>query len=83
MAGTRARKRGLGALAGVCDGGGMQALGGGGVLAGLVLGDILAFVIDENFKMAALYAAGGAMLSFFGFIHSHSSIFLPTLYRLP
>jgi hypothetical protein len=26
--------------------------------------------VDENFKMAALYAAGGAVLSFFGFIHS-------------
>ena len=48
---------------------GMQLLGGGAVLAGLVLGAIAAFIIDRDLKKAALYSAAGAVLSFFGFIH--------------
>ena len=35
-------------------------LGGGAVLAGLVLGAITAFLIDRKFLWAAGYAAGGA-----------------------
>ena len=71
VAKTNAGVLGFGALAGAgVYYGGMQVLGGGAVLAGLVLGAILAFVIDRDFKMAALYAGGGAVLSFFGFIHS-------------
>jgi AGZA family xanthine/uracil permease-like MFS transporter len=48
---------------------GMQLLGGGAVLAGLVLGAIAAFIIDRQFRHAAVYAFAGAILSFFGFIH--------------
>ena len=48
---------------------GMGLLAGGAVLAGLVLGAIAAFIIDRQFKMAAIYAFAGAMLAFFGFIH--------------
>jgi len=48
---------------------GMQLLGGGAVLAGLVLGAMAAFIIDRQFKNAALWAFAGAVLSFFGFIH--------------
>jgi AGZA family xanthine/uracil permease-like MFS transporter len=48
---------------------GMQLLGGGAVLAGLVLGAIAAFIIDRQFWHAAIYAFAGAILSFFGFIH--------------
>ncbi len=48
---------------------GMALLGGGAVLAGLILGAIAAFIIDRDFKRAALYALAGAVLSFFGFIH--------------
>jgi adenine/guanine/hypoxanthine permease len=48
---------------------GMALLGGGAVLAGLILGAIAVFVIDRKFDWAALYAAAGAILSFFGFIH--------------
>ena len=51
---------------------GMQLLGGGAVLAGLVLGAIAAFIIDRRFRMAALYALAGALLSFFGFIHGET-----------
>jgi AGZA family xanthine/uracil permease-like MFS transporter len=44
-------------------------LGGGAVLAGLMLGAITAFLIDRSFFWAAGYAAGGAVLGFIGLIH--------------
>jgi AGZA family xanthine/uracil permease-like MFS transporter len=50
----------------------MALLGGGAVLAGLILGAIAAFIIDHKFEWAALFAAAGAVLSFFGFIHGTS-----------
>jgi AGZA family xanthine/uracil permease-like MFS transporter len=69
-AGTAAGKVGVAALGntGVVYHG-MELLGGGAVLAGLVLGAMAAFIIDRQFKMAAMYAFAGAVLSFFGFIH--------------
>jgi len=51
---------------------GMALLGGGAVLAGLILGAIAAFIIDRKFEWAALFAGAGAVLSFFGFIHGTS-----------
>jgi AGZA family xanthine/uracil permease-like MFS transporter len=48
---------------------GMQLLGGGAVLAGLMLGAIAAFIIEREFMNAAAYALVAAVLSFFGFIH--------------
>ena len=48
---------------------GMALLGGGAVLAGLILGAIAAFIIDRDFNKAAIYALAGAVLAFFGFIH--------------
>jgi AGZA family xanthine/uracil permease-like MFS transporter len=48
---------------------GMALLGGGAVLAGLILGAIAAFIIDREFNKAAIYALAGAVLAFFGFIH--------------
>jgi AGZA family xanthine/uracil permease-like MFS transporter len=48
---------------------GMSLLGGGAVLAGLILGAIAAFIIDRKFDRAAIYAGAGAILSYFGFIH--------------
>jgi AGZA family xanthine/uracil permease-like MFS transporter len=50
----------------------MALLGGGAVLAGLILGAILVFIIDRRFDRAAVYAVAGAVLSFFGFIHGTS-----------
>jgi AGZA family xanthine/uracil permease-like MFS transporter len=50
----------------------MQLLGGGAILAGLVLGAMAAFIIDRQFKMAAMWAFAGAVLSFFGFIHGET-----------
>jgi len=51
---------------------GMALLGGGAVLAGLMLGAIAAFIIDRAFDKAAIYAGAGAVLAFFGFIHGTS-----------
>ncbi|MGH6924361.1 MAG: regulator [Propylenella sp.] len=48
---------------------GMALLGGGAVLAGLILGAVAAFIIDREFNKAAFYAGAGAILAFFGFIH--------------
>jgi AGZA family xanthine/uracil permease-like MFS transporter len=48
---------------------GMQLLGGGAVLAGLMLGAIAAFIIEREFMKAAAYALVAAVLSFVGFIH--------------
>ena len=69
-AGTSAEKLGmakLGAVGVVYHG--MALLGGGAVLAGLILGSIAVFIIDREFDRAALFAAAGAVLSYFGFIH--------------
>jgi len=69
-AGTSAAQIGMGKLAGTgVVYHGMQLLGGGAVLAGLILGAIAAFIIDRRFDRAAIYAAAGAVLAFFGFIH--------------
>ena len=51
---------------------GMQLLGGGAVLAGLVLGAMAASIIDRQFKNAAVWAFVGAVLAFFGFIHGET-----------
>jgi AGZA family xanthine/uracil permease-like MFS transporter len=48
---------------------GMELLGGGAVLAGLVLGAVAALIIDRRLKEAALWSFAGAVLAFFGFIH--------------
>ena len=48
---------------------GMELLGGGAVLAGLMLGAIATFIIDREFMKAAAYSLVAAVLSFFGFIH--------------
>ena len=51
---------------------GLQALGGGSILTGLVLGAIGAFVIDKKFVQASAFALAGAVLTFFGFMHGES-----------
>jgi AGZA family xanthine/uracil permease-like MFS transporter len=69
-AGTSAAEVGLPALAGagvVYDG--LQTLGQGAILAGLVLGAIVAFIIDKRFWNAAIFSGAGAVLSFVGLIH--------------
>jgi AGZA family xanthine/uracil permease-like MFS transporter len=51
---------------------GLEVLGGGSILVGLVLGAIGAFVIERKFAAAAAFAVAGAVLSFFGFMHGES-----------
>lgn len=48
---------------------GLMYLGDGAVLAGLVLGAIVVFLIDRAFGKAAIYCAAGAVLAFVGLIH--------------
>ena len=48
---------------------GLEILGGGAILTGLVLAAIGAFIIDKKFAHAAAFAAAGAVLTFFGFMH--------------
>ena len=48
---------------------GLALLGGGAILAGMVLGAIVAFMIDKKFLWAASYCLAGAGLSFIGLIH--------------
>src|SRR5215831_15438312 len=48
---------------------GLEVLGGGAILGGLILGAIGVFIIEREFIKAAAFAAAGAALTFFGFIH--------------
>jgi AGZA family xanthine/uracil permease-like MFS transporter len=57
---------------------GLHVLGGGSILGGLILGAIAAFIIDRKFKNAAGFAAGGAVLTFFGFMHGERIGFAQT-----
>jgi adenine/guanine/hypoxanthine permease len=69
-AGTSAAAVGLGKLAGF---GvlykGLETVGGGSVLAGMVLGAIAVYVIDNKMRHAAAWAFAGAVLSYVGLIH--------------
>jgi adenine/guanine/hypoxanthine permease len=51
---------------------GMSILGGGAVLVGIVLGSITVFIIDRQFVKAAAFAGVGAVLTFFGLMHSEA-----------
>ena len=48
---------------------GLEIMGGGSILGGLVLAAIAAFIIDRQFFKAAGFALAGAGLTFFGFMH--------------
>jgi AGZA family xanthine/uracil permease-like MFS transporter len=51
---------------------GLEVLGGGSILGGLVLGAIGAFVVDRKFMQAAGFALAGAVFTFFGFMHGEA-----------
>ena len=51
---------------------GLEVLGGGAILTGLVLAATAIFVIERKFLPAAAFAFAGAVLSFFGFMHGES-----------
>ena len=51
---------------------GLEVLGGGAILGGLVLAAIGVFVIDGEFSKAAAFSFAGAVLTFFGFMHGEA-----------
>ncbi len=51
---------------------GLQVIGGGAILGGLVLTSIAVFVIDRAFSKAAIFALIGAGFTFFGFMHGEA-----------
>jgi AGZA family xanthine/uracil permease-like MFS transporter len=51
---------------------GLEVLGGGAILAGVVLGAIAVFMIDRQFVKAGAFALAGVVLTFFGFIHGEA-----------
>src|SRR5215472_8109403 len=51
---------------------GLEVMGGGAILSGLVLGAVGIFIIDRKFVAAAAFALAGAILTFFGFMHGES-----------
>jgi AGZA family xanthine/uracil permease-like MFS transporter len=57
---------------------GLEVLGEGAILGGLILAAIGVFVIERRFAEAAAFAATGATLTFFGFMHGASVGFAVT-----
>ena len=51
---------------------GLEILGGGATLAGIVLAAITVFIIERDFIKAAAFAAAGAVFTFFGLIHAEA-----------
>jgi AGZA family xanthine/uracil permease-like MFS transporter len=48
---------------------GLETLGGGATLAGIVLGAVTVFIIERQLDKAAYFALAGAVFTFFGLIH--------------
>ena len=48
---------------------GLEAVGGGSVLAGMVLGAMAVYIIDKQMRRAAVWAFSGAALAYVGLIH--------------
>jgi AGZA family xanthine/uracil permease-like MFS transporter len=57
---------------------GLEVMGGGAILSGLILGAIGVFVIERDFMKAGAFALTGALLTFFGFMHGESVGFAVT-----
>jgi AGZA family xanthine/uracil permease-like MFS transporter len=51
---------------------GLEVMGGGATLAGVILGSITVFIIEREFDKAAYFALAGTLLTFFGFIHGEA-----------
>jgi len=51
---------------------GLEVMGGGSILAGLILGAVGVFVIERDFVKASAFACAGAVLTFFGFMHGEA-----------
>jgi AGZA family xanthine/uracil permease-like MFS transporter len=51
---------------------GLEVMGGGSIVAGLILGAIGVFVIERDFAKASAFAFAGAVLTYFGFMHGEA-----------
>lgn len=51
---------------------GLEVMGGGSILVGLVLGAIAVFIIERKFVNASAFALAGAVLTYFGFMHGEA-----------
>ena len=51
---------------------GLEVMGGGSILAGLILGAIGVFIIERDFVKASGFAFAGAVLTYFGFMHGEA-----------
>jgi len=51
---------------------GLEVLGGGSILTGLVLGAVGVFIIEQEFRAASAFAFAGAVLTYFGFMHGEA-----------
>jgi AGZA family xanthine/uracil permease-like MFS transporter len=51
---------------------GLDVLGSGATIVGMVLGAMAAFIIDKKFIEASAFALAGAVLTFFGFMHGEA-----------
>src|SRR5258705_2147497 len=51
---------------------GLEVMGGGSILAGLVLGAVGVFIIERDFVKASAFAFTGAVLTYFGFMHGEA-----------
>ena len=51
---------------------GLEVMGGGSILTGLVLGAIAVFVIEREFVKASAFAFAGAVMTYFGFMHGEA-----------
>src|ERR1043166_3302813 len=51
---------------------GLEVMGGGSILGGLILGAIGVFIIERDFEKASAFALVGAILTYFGFMHGEA-----------
>ena len=51
---------------------GLEVMGGGSILAGLILGAIGVFIIERDFMKASAFAFAGAVMTYFGFMHGEA-----------
>jgi adenine/guanine/hypoxanthine permease len=51
---------------------GLDVMGGGSILAGLILGAIGTCIIDKDFRKGAGFSLAGALLTFLGFMHGNA-----------
>jgi AGZA family xanthine/uracil permease-like MFS transporter len=58
---------------------GLEVLGGGAILGGLILGATASFIIERELVKAAMFALAGALFTFVGLIHGEAIGFAKSL----